>query len=243
VKKQIIVTTSWDDGHKLDLKLAKLLKKYGIRGTFYIAPKNREFGEEDLLSDEEIIKLDRDFEIGAHTMTHPRLTKVRDQQVFKEIVESKKYLENLTKKKIKCFCYPAGKYNQKIKIIIKRVGFCYARTTERFCFKFPDDFFLSGVTLETYRNSIPDFPLESLKILSFSKFNPIEFFKNLHWDYLAKKTFDYVYAKGGVYHLWGHSWVIERSNDWKKIEWVFSYIGKRADVEYVTNYELVKALK
>ena len=95
MKKQIIVTTSWDDGHKLDLKLAKLLKKYGIRGTFYISPKNREFREEDLLSDEEIIKLDRDFEIGAHTMTHPRLTKISEREAFNEIIDSKKYLENL----------------------------------------------------------------------------------------------------------------------------------------------------
>ena len=31
-----IVTTSWDDGNKLDLKLAALLDKYGLVGTFYI---------------------------------------------------------------------------------------------------------------------------------------------------------------------------------------------------------------
>jgi peptidoglycan-N-acetylglucosamine deacetylase len=243
MKKQIIVTTSWDDGHKLDLKLAELLKKYGIGGTFYISPKNREFRKKDLLSDEEIKKLDKDFEIGAHTMTHPRLTKVSEQQAFKEIVESKRYLENLTEKEVKCFCYPAGKYNQKIIKIVKEVGFCYARTIERFCFKLPDDLFLSGVALETYRNSIPDFPINSLRILLFSKFNLIEFYKNLHWEYLAKKMFDYVCVNRGVYHLWGHSWVIERNNDWKKIERVFSYISKRENVEYITNYELAKTIR
>jgi peptidoglycan/xylan/chitin deacetylase (PgdA/CDA1 family) len=52
MKKQIMVTTTWDDSHILDFKLAKLLKKYGIKGTFYISPKNREFREEELLSDE-----------------------------------------------------------------------------------------------------------------------------------------------------------------------------------------------
>jgi len=243
VKKQIIVTTSWDDGHKLDLKLAKLLKKYGIRGTFYIAPKNREFKAEELLSDKEVIKLNRDFEIGAHTMTHPRLTKVNDRQAFKEITESKRYLENLTKKKVESFCYPGGKYDQKIKKIVKRLGFCYARTTKRFWFRFPNDLFFSGVSLEAYRNSIPAFPIDSLKILNISRFKPIEFLKSLHWEYLAKKMFDYVYTNGGVYHLWGHSWVIERNNDWGKIERIFCYIGKRADVKYVTNSELVKTYK
>ncbi|MCX6750242.1 MAG: polysaccharide deacetylase family protein, partial [Candidatus Pacearchaeota archaeon] len=113
MKKQIIVTTSWDDGHKLDLRLAKLLKKYNIKGTFYISPRNREFKKEDLLTDKEIIELSKDFEIGAHTMTHPRLTKVSEEEAFKEILESKRYLEKLTGKEIKSFCYPGGDYNKK----------------------------------------------------------------------------------------------------------------------------------
>ena len=82
MKKQIIVTTSWDDGHKLDLKLAKLLKKYGIGGTFYISPKNREFREEDLLLDEEIIKLDRDFEIWGSHHDSSKINKNRQKRSF-----------------------------------------------------------------------------------------------------------------------------------------------------------------
>ncbi len=107
----------------MDLKLAKLLKKYGIRGTFYISPKNREFREEDLLSDDEIIKLNRDFEIRAHTMTHPRLTKISEREAFNKIIDSKKYLEDLIREEVRCFCYPGGDYNKKIKELVKRTGF------------------------------------------------------------------------------------------------------------------------
>jgi hypothetical protein len=71
----------------------------------------------------------------------------------------------------------------------------------------------------------------------------IEFFKNLHWEYLAKKTFDYVEKYGGVYHLWGHSWVIEKSNDWEKIERVLSFMSKKINAKYLTNYETFKAIK
>ena len=39
----------------------------------------------------------------------------------------------------------------------------------------------------------------------------IEFFKNLHWEYLAKKTFDYVEKYGGVYHLWGHHGLLKKA--------------------------------
>jgi peptidoglycan-N-acetylglucosamine deacetylase len=243
MKKQIIITTSWDDGHKLDFKLAKLLKKYGIRGTFYISPKNREFRKEDLLSEEEIKKLNDDFEIGAHTMTHPRLTKINENEAIKEINDSKKYLENIVKEEVRCFCYPGGKYNEKIMKLVKKAGFCYSRTMGKFEFNFAQNLLLSGATLETHRNSLLTLPIDSLRILKFTNFNLIRFIKSLHWEYLAKKTFDHIEKYGDVYHLWGHSWVIERSNDWEKVEKVFSYISNRKNVKYCTNYELSKVLK
>lgn len=37
-----IITTSWDDGHLLDLKLAGLLQKYDIPATFYVTIENFE---------------------------------------------------------------------------------------------------------------------------------------------------------------------------------------------------------
>ncbi len=243
MKKQIIVTTSWDDGHKLDFKLTTLLKKYGIRGTFYISPKNREFREEDLLSDEEIIKLNRDFEIGAHTMTHPKLTKISEREAFNEIVDSKKYLENLISEGVRCFCYPCGKYNKKIMELVGKAGFYYSRTMKKFEFRLVRNFLSSGTTLEAYRNLLLTLLPDSLKILTFSRFNTVECFRNLQWEYLAKRTFDYVEKYGGVYHLWGHSWVLEKSNDWEKIERVLSYISKKVNAKYLTNYETFKAIK
>ena len=41
-QKDLIVTTSWDDGQKVDLKLAKLLIKYDVKGTFYITKSYRD---------------------------------------------------------------------------------------------------------------------------------------------------------------------------------------------------------
>ncbi len=243
MQKEIIVTTSWDDGHKLDLRLALLLKKYGIRGTFYISPKNREFRKADLLSDEEIIKLNRDFEIGAHTMTHPRLTKISEKEAFDEIMDSKKYLEKLLGQEIRCFCYPGGKYNEKIMELVKKAGFCYSRTMKRFELHPTKNLLLSGTTLEAHRNSLLTLPVDSLKILSISKFNLLEFIKSLNWEYLAKKTFDQVEKYGGVYHLWGHSWVVEKGNEWEKLERVLSYISKKINVKYWTNYDIFKATK
>lgn len=240
MEKQIIITTSWDDGHKLDLRLAGLLRKYGIKGTFYISPKNREFKKEDLLSDEEIVGLKKDFEIGAHSMTHPRLTKISEREAFNEIIDSKKYLEKLLGKEVRCFCYPGGEYNEKIMEYVEKSGFYYARTMEKFKFDLTENLLASGTTLETHRNSLLTLPVDSLRILKFSKFNIIEFIRNLNWEYLAKKAFDHVEKYGGVYHLWGHSWVIEKGNEWEKTERVLSYISKKTNAKYCTNCDIFK---
>lgn len=71
VGSELIVTTSWDDGSYLDLRLSSLLDKYGIKGTFYISPYY-EYRERSL-TENEIILLSKRGEIGAHTLTHPYL--------------------------------------------------------------------------------------------------------------------------------------------------------------------------
>ena len=62
----LYVTTSWDDGHPLDLRLAEMLSKYAIPATFYIPLKN----DRDLVGSSEIRALGAQFEIGGHTVTH-----------------------------------------------------------------------------------------------------------------------------------------------------------------------------
>ena len=57
---------------------------------------------------------------------------------------------------------------------------------------------------------------------------------------LAKKQFNYVLENGGVFHLWGHSWEINKNNGWRKLENVVSFIGNRKEVEYIANSGLIK---
>jgi peptidoglycan-N-acetylglucosamine deacetylase len=232
--KQIFVTTSWDDGLKTDLRLAMLLKKYNLKGTFYISPKNRDWKKDALMSEDEIKKISEDFEIGAHTMTHPTLLKLDEEEMYKEISESKIYLENITKSEIKCFSYPRGVYNEKIKESVEKIGFIVARTVKRHCIEFPINPFALETTIHAYNHI-----LDIIKILRFSNFNPLKFYKNMDWEYLSKRMFDYVFIHGGVYHLWGHSWEIEKYHQWDKLENVLIYISKRENVRYLTNYEVI----
>jgi peptidoglycan/xylan/chitin deacetylase (PgdA/CDA1 family) len=207
MKKEIIVTISWDDGQKLDLKFANLLKKYGLKGTFYISTRDREWDKEKLLSNDEIYQLSGDFEIGCHTMTHPRLTKISEREAFNEIIDSKKYLENLIREEVRCFCYPGVAYNKKIKELVKRTGFIGARTTEQILTTTPGDLFELGTTIQVFPSSIRDVCGEiKFAIKNNIKLMPFMFTKD--WTKITKNTFDYVNQNGCVWHLWGHSWVI-----------------------------------
>jgi peptidoglycan-N-acetylglucosamine deacetylase len=231
--KKMIVTTSWDDGHFLDLKMANLLKKNAIKGTFYVSPRNREFPKSDLLSDGQVKLLSRNFEIGAHTMTHPLLHKISIAEGAQEVRDSKKYLERVIGKSVESFCYPGGRYQKKHKQMIKQEGFKLARTVKRFHFDIPDRY-EAPTSLHAY-----DHWLDFWNILRFVNFNPVRFWQYYrHWDKLAMAMFDKVKSQGGIFHLWGHSWEIEKNNDWERLKNVFKYIGQVPEVVYASNQEL-----
>src|SRR5262245_19497458 len=107
-----VLTTSWDDGHRCDVQLARMLKEHKLKATFYVATENQEFAKQDLLSLAEVRELSQDFEIGAHSMTHRRLPEISEQEVAREIVESKAVLEQVIGKEIKAFCYSGGSYTK-----------------------------------------------------------------------------------------------------------------------------------
>ena len=65
----------------------------------------------------------------------------------------------------------------------------------------------------------------------------------MSWTRLAKASFDYAEKCGGVWHIWGHSWEIEKYNMWKDLEAVFQYVANRPNCEYVSNLFLSKLIK
>lgn len=232
--KQTIVTTSWDDGHKLDTKLALLLKKYGLKGTIYISPKDREFNKKDLLSENDIKVLSKDFEIGAHTINHPYLTKIPKLEANYEIYASKKYLEEIIKKQVTSFCYPYGDYNGSVADLVKKNGFKLARTTKRYTFRKQVNVFALNTTFHTY-NHLTDY----FKFSRIAGLNLRSFITYLDWETAGKEIFDYCIKNKELFHIWGHSWEIDKFKAWDKLESLFSYISGRKNVKYVNNAELI----
>ncbi len=93
----------------------------------------RDLGEvPDALMDEAEIRewLSAGHEIGAHTITHPRLTRIPIRQAAEEISGSKKKLEDLFGIPIRHFCYPYGCWNPAIRDLVEEAGFETAVTLD-----------------------------------------------------------------------------------------------------------------
>lgn len=69
-------------------------------------------------------------EIGAHTMTHARLTNLAPAAARREIFESKKILEDLLGRPVRHFCYPYGSSNPLVRDLVKEAGFETATTVD-----------------------------------------------------------------------------------------------------------------
>lgn len=224
----VFVTTSWDDGAKEDLKIAKLLEKYELKGTFYVPIKYYKKG----LSNNDIRLLSKKFEIGSHTVTHPRLAKLSAKKIGYELEESKKELGQIIHKNVISISYPYGNYNKLVLKIAKNCGYQYGRTVKRWATSTPKNWLDSAVTVEA-KNV---FLLRNLRSIRFGKFSN-------DWERIAKSSFDYVLKHGGIWHLFEHSWRIERENWWRKLENVFKYVSGRDGVRYVNNGDLVKCCR
>jgi peptidoglycan-N-acetylglucosamine deacetylase len=231
LRDEVIITTSWDDGHRLDSRLAALLAEYQLPGTFYISPESAEIAPADRLSGQQVAELAGAFEVGAHTLTHPRLSTVDESTARQEIEGSRRYLEDVTGSEITSFCYPYGDLNETAVELVRAAGFTYARTVRRFSTAPGADLFRAPTTVHAYSHRVDAAPA-----LRLAQLNPSAAWRLYRsWDLLAMRLFDQTLRSGGVFHLWGHSWEIDAHGDWDKLRRVFAYIAGRPGARYVVN--------
>jgi peptidoglycan/xylan/chitin deacetylase (PgdA/CDA1 family) len=67
LSRDILFTTSWDDGHPLDARIAGLLEEFGFIGTFYASTGP---GGRRLIADEHLSTIGKRHELGVHGQTH-----------------------------------------------------------------------------------------------------------------------------------------------------------------------------
>jgi peptidoglycan/xylan/chitin deacetylase (PgdA/CDA1 family) len=69
-------------------------------------------------------------EIGSHTLTHPRLTRLPAPAAREEITASRKMLEDRFGVAVRHFCYPYGDWDASVRELVAEAGYATACTTE-----------------------------------------------------------------------------------------------------------------
>jgi len=114
---------SIDDFYPDNPRIAEIIRQQQLEAqTIFFM----DFRDERAVS--QIQELDRyGIEIGSHTKTHAKLTKIRPREAWMEIEGSKKIIEDTLKKECKWFAYPFGFYNDEIIKMVKKAGYKYGR--------------------------------------------------------------------------------------------------------------------
>lgn len=86
----------------------------------------------DLLTWEMIAEMtEAGISFGSHTDRHPVLTFEDEDKIERELLNSKRALEEHLNRPVRHFAYPNGRYSAAIKRLLARLGFDLAVTTER----------------------------------------------------------------------------------------------------------------
>jgi peptidoglycan/xylan/chitin deacetylase (PgdA/CDA1 family) len=117
------ICLTFDDGKKSHLDLvAPVLQEAGVRGTFFIITEW--LGRPNFLKPPDLKRLsDMGMEIGSHSVSHPFMTTLSDEALWREAKESKEYLENLIARPVESFSYPYGDVNDKVREAVARGGY------------------------------------------------------------------------------------------------------------------------
>jgi peptidoglycan/xylan/chitin deacetylase (PgdA/CDA1 family) len=184
---------SFDDGHRLDLYLAEVLEAHGFRATFFLPDRC------DLHHGEVRELAHRGHQIGGHTVTHPVLRDLPFDLQYWEVQTNRDTLENILGTAVTDFAYPKGKYDTTTIEAVRRAGYLTARTTD------------VGFT----GREVAD----RLRLPTSVHIHPARReYAGEAWLAFARRTLAEARASDGVYHLWGHSWEIDKYDLWDELE-------------------------
>jgi peptidoglycan/xylan/chitin deacetylase (PgdA/CDA1 family) len=120
--RNVAATMITENLKKLPEQRKNLLIDKLLRTTRVGIPKG--MGNELILSWDEVRQMSADgIAFGAHTVTHPILTRVPLEQARWEIAESKKIVEAATGRKANFFSYPCNKFSDEVVRTVAMSGF------------------------------------------------------------------------------------------------------------------------
>jgi len=227
-KKMKTVTFSYDDGVTQDIRLIELLNKYGLKCTFNINSELLgkkdifDYGEKKIthfkLEPEDVKSVYEGHEVAVHTLTHPNLTGLTDEEIIRQVEKDRLNLSEMVGYEVIGMAYPCGGVNnddRTAKIIKENTGVKYCRT------------------ITCTSNFDPQNNLY--------RFNPSVY--HLNFDTLMELGQKFVALEAKtpqIFYIWGHSYEMDyRPDYWIRLEEFFKLISNRSDIFYGTNKEVL----
>ena len=218
------LTFSYDDGTLQDRRLAALFRKYGLKATFNLnsgAFDEVQHGSHGGFSVNfsrvhagEVRDLYASFEVASHTLTHPILTDIPDEEIRRQVREDIAAISRLTKKPVTGFAYPCGAYNEHVLDLLQEMGIRYARTVEdHHTFALPENFLAWHPTCHDHDEAA--MPLA---------------------DTFVNSTDEEL----RLFYIWGHSFELDKDDmdRWQAMEKLCAFLAEREDIWYATNGEI-----
>jgi len=242
-RRPALVTTSWDDGDPLDLRLAEQLADRGLVGTFYV-PIER--GDQPVIGSREMRDLvDMGMEIGAHTYSHVTATSIPVAELERELTESKDVLEQSLGHRVRAFCYPNGRFTRSLGEIVANAGYDLGRTTVSCRVDTAFDPMFMPVTCQLYRHGRRQFVTHALRTRNVRGAGC--WLSTLHAERgaveLTRRAARHVARHGGVVHVWGHSWELEHSGLWGMLDEVARVLEEFPELTGATNSGVLDACR
>lgn len=220
------LTFSFDDCEIHDRRLCELLRKYGMKATFFLISDQlgfqcdfHRYGEDTVVervSEKEVAQTYQGMEVGTHTANHS----CRLEELEHEVVQSAEDLSSLCGYEVKGMAYPGGVYTPEHIQKLKELGICYARTTD--C---------------TYRFDVPT---------EWLAWNPTCSYDDERMDELIEAFLSYKGEKPAVFHIYGHSYEMtrwEKAYSFEGFEKRLKKLSGRKDIVYATNIEVMEELR
>lgn len=132
IQKPVMLT--FDDGYLDNYQnLFPLLKKYNVPAVIFLITDR--VGQPGFMSWEQIKEMQDSglVSFGSHTLSHRRLRSLPDEEIVREITESKRVLEEKLGRPVTAFCYPfgAGGFDKRVRPQVFKAGYLFDFSTKK----------------------------------------------------------------------------------------------------------------
>ena len=230
--KQKAITFSYDDGVTQDVRLVELFNKYGLKGTFNLnsellgrpgqLERNGRVVSHVKNAPEDVKYIYEGHEVAVHTLTHPFLPDIKDEnEIIRQVEQDRLNLADLVGYEVVGMAYPGGGPNnddRTAEIIKNHTGVKYARAIET------NLSFKPQKNLYRFQGTI---------------------YHHEQWDLLfdtAEKFLNLNDGSPAIFYIWGHAYEFDIYPErWEIFERFCKMVSGKPDVFYGTNKEVLLA--